>query len=63
MEVVQPGFEVTQGSDRTLDTIELVPYDPEWPYRFEEWRVKLAAALGSTAQRIDHFGSTSIPIV
>ena len=56
-----PGFEVVANSERDLDPIEIVPYDPEWPARFEAWRVKLAAALGPTARRIDHFGSTSIP--
>jgi GrpB-like predicted nucleotidyltransferase (UPF0157 family) len=59
--VMQPGFEVAPGSDRALDPIEIVPYNPEWPARFESWRSKLAAALGPTARRIDHFGSTSIP--
>ncbi len=56
-----PGFEVTGDSDRDLEPIELVPYDPEWPARFETWRLKLSAALGPTARRIHHFGSTSIP--
>ena len=58
---MQPGFEVAPGSDRDLDPIEIVAYDPEWPARFESWRKKLAAALGPTARQIDHFGSTSIP--
>jgi GrpB-like predicted nucleotidyltransferase (UPF0157 family) len=58
---MQPGFEVVPGSDRALDPIEIVAYDPKWPARFESWREKLAAALGPTARRIDHFGSTSIP--
>ena len=61
MVVTQPGFEVISGTDRPLDPIDLVPYDPEWPERFEAWRQKLAAALGETARRIDHFGSTSVP--
>jgi GrpB-like predicted nucleotidyltransferase (UPF0157 family) len=61
MRVTQPGFEVTPGSDRQLEGIELVPYDPEWPRRFESWRQSLATALGETARRIDHFGSTSVP--
>lgn len=61
LQATEPSFEVTSGSDRALDRIELVPHDPEWPRRFEEWRQKLATALGETARRIDHFGSTSIP--
>lgn len=61
LHVMERGFEVASGSDRALDTIEIVPYDPAWPLQFEAWRRKLAAALGGTARRIDHFGSTSIP--
>ena len=55
------GFEVTADSERDLEPIELVPYDPQWPARFEAWRKKLSAALGPTARQIHHFGSTSIP--
>jgi GrpB-like predicted nucleotidyltransferase (UPF0157 family) len=61
MHVMQPGFEVAPGSDRDLDLIEIVAYDAKWPARFERWREKLAAAVGPTARRIDHFGSTSVP--
>jgi GrpB-like predicted nucleotidyltransferase (UPF0157 family) len=61
MRVTQPGFELAPASDREFDPIEVVPYDPEWPARFKVWREKLAAALGKTARRIDHYGSTSIP--
>ena len=61
MQVMEPGFEVVSGSDRDLDPIEIVAYDPEWPARFDSWRAKLTAALGPTARRIYHFGSTSIP--
>lgn len=59
--VMYPGFELTTNSERGLEPIEIVPYDPEWPRRFEEWRAKLAAALGPVARRIDHYGSTSVP--
>lgn len=61
MHEMQAGFEVIPGSDRGLEVIELVPYDPEWPARFESWRRRLAYALGPTAKHIDHFGSTSVP--
>jgi len=43
------------------DPIELVDYDPAWPGRFEQMRTRLAAALGDTALRIDHVGSTAVP--
>lgn len=58
---IDPSFEYLAGSERPPDPIELVPYDPLWPARYESWRQRLAAALGPTARRIDHFGSTSIP--
>ena len=43
------------------DTIEVVPYDPAWPAAFEVEAVRIRAALGSSALRIDHNGSTSVP--
>lgn len=42
-------------------TLEVVPYDPGWPAAFEAEAVRLRAALGPLALRIDHNGSTSIP--
>jgi GrpB-like predicted nucleotidyltransferase (UPF0157 family) len=42
-------------------TIAVVPYDPGWPLAFERERARLAAALGHTALRIDHHGSTAVP--
>jgi len=41
--------------------IELVPPDPEWPRRFARVRDLIAGALGDTAVRVDHVGSTSVP--
>jgi len=41
--------------------VEIVPYDPIWPARFAQLGSELRAALGTTALRIDHIGSTSIP--
>jgi GrpB-like predicted nucleotidyltransferase (UPF0157 family) len=49
------------GADRPADPVEIVAYDPEWPARFEAMRARLASALGATAVRIDHVGSTAIP--
>ena len=43
------------------DGITLVPYDPGWPAAFETEAVRLRAALGALALRIDHHGSTAIP--
>ena len=43
------------------DPVEVVPYDPTWPDRYEQWRQRLAAAFGEAAVRIDHVGSTAVP--
>ena len=40
---------------------DLVAYDPGWPAAFEAEAVRLRAALGTLALRIDHHGSTSVP--
>ena len=41
--------------------IEVVPYDPAWPDRFEQLRSVLVPALGEVAIAIEHVGSTSVP--
>jgi GrpB-like predicted nucleotidyltransferase (UPF0157 family) len=41
--------------------IEIVPYNPNWQVEFERIAVVLHGALGDTALRIDHIGSTSVP--
>lgn len=40
--------------------IEIVDYDPRWPDRYRSERTRIAAALGETAVRIEHIGSTSV---
>jgi GrpB-like predicted nucleotidyltransferase (UPF0157 family) len=61
MPVVWPGFETTQGSERSGDPIHIVDYDPTWPSRYDGWHETLRSCLGGTALRIDHVGSTSVP--
>jgi GrpB-like predicted nucleotidyltransferase (UPF0157 family) len=56
-----PGFAVTEGSDRPSVPLVVVDYNPAWPQTYERWRQRLAAALGRTAIRIEHVGSTSVP--
>ena len=56
-----PGFEQVAGSDRKVDPIELVAYDPGWPARFNVWKQRLLGALDPTPRRIDHVGSTAVP--
>jgi len=41
--------------------INIVDYDPAWPKKFETQAAIIAAALGETALRIEHIGSTSVP--
>jgi GrpB-like predicted nucleotidyltransferase (UPF0157 family) len=40
--------------------IEVVPYDPHWPYFFEEEAAKIKQALGTNCLAIHHVGSTSV---
>jgi GrpB-like predicted nucleotidyltransferase (UPF0157 family) len=56
-----PGFELLPESGRGADPIKLVPYDIEWPRRFQNWRQKLIDALHLPAERIQHVGSTAVP--
>jgi GrpB-like predicted nucleotidyltransferase (UPF0157 family) len=42
-------------------TVEVVPYDPAWPMLYEQHRLRVAAALGGAASRIEHIGSTAVP--
>lgn len=41
--------------------IIIADYDPAWPGKFERHRRVIAGALGATALRIEHIGSTSVP--
>ena len=42
------------------ERVVIVPYDPEWPALFSQLGAALRKALGETALRIDHIGSTAI---
>jgi GrpB-like predicted nucleotidyltransferase (UPF0157 family) len=59
--VVWPGFESTEGSERSPEPVQIAGYDDEWPGRFLLWRDRLSGALGGQAIRIEHVGSTSVP--
>jgi len=41
--------------------IKIISYDSEWPKKFETHAKVIAAALGGSALRIEHVGSTSVP--
>jgi GrpB-like predicted nucleotidyltransferase (UPF0157 family) len=46
---------------REETTIEIVDYTPSWAARFDAERRRIALALGPTARRIEHVGSTAVP--
>lgn len=46
-------------TSKSVPAIELVPYDLEWPARYELARGRIAAVLPHAA--IHHVGSTSVP--
>jgi GrpB-like predicted nucleotidyltransferase (UPF0157 family) len=59
--VQYPGMEFTPTSGRRVqDPVEVVPYREEWAEGFRAWRERLSEALGDTAVRIDHVGSTAL---
>lgn len=41
--------------------VEVVPYDPAWPTRFEELQLHLLSILSGQDVRVEHVGSTSVP--
>jgi GrpB-like predicted nucleotidyltransferase (UPF0157 family) len=45
----------------SLDPVVIVDYSASWQETFEEWRDRLREALGTTARRIEHIGSTAVP--
>lgn len=42
-------------------TIDLAPYDPEWPSSFSRLKKQIVEALGADVLLLEHVGSTSIP--
>jgi GrpB-like predicted nucleotidyltransferase (UPF0157 family) len=40
--------------------IKIVAYDPDWPRKFETHARVIAGALGGSALRVEHVGSTSV---
>ena len=53
----------TAGDQEARDPqrVLLVPWDPEWPGRFQAEHERLCSALSSPPERIQHVGSTSVP--
>lgn len=53
---------ITVGERKPHDApIHLAEYDPRWPALFEREAARIRAALGDTAVRLEHTGSTSVP--
>lgn len=46
---------------REYRPIVLVDYDPAWPELFEREEARIRSALGDSALRVEHTGSTSVP--
>ena len=44
-----------------MERLILSPYDPRWPEQYAKEHVRIAHALGATARRIEHHGSTAVP--
>ena len=49
-----------RGFGRTYPIV-IAAYDPGWPAKYEAEAMRIREALGPTALRIDHIGSTSVP--
>ena len=47
--------------NRPDGTLEVVPYDPAWPARFEAERALLLAAVPDLFLSVEHIGSTAVP--
>jgi GrpB-like predicted nucleotidyltransferase (UPF0157 family) len=43
------------------EAVELEPYNPEWPARFQTLATSVRTALGDPALEVEHVGSTSVP--
>jgi GrpB-like predicted nucleotidyltransferase (UPF0157 family) len=43
------------------ETVAIVPYDPQWPHRFDTLAERIRLVLGETALDVEHVGSTSVP--
>jgi GrpB-like predicted nucleotidyltransferase (UPF0157 family) len=42
------------------ETVTIVPYNPEWPRRYQALSAEIRTALGDAALGIEHIGSTSV---
>jgi GrpB-like predicted nucleotidyltransferase (UPF0157 family) len=38
----------------------LVDYDPEWPFAFEQEKLRIHSAIGDAVRGVEHYGSTAV---
>jgi GrpB-like predicted nucleotidyltransferase (UPF0157 family) len=43
------------------ETVQIVPYDPNWPEVFRDERCRLLERFPVIVRRVEHFGSTAVP--
>lgn len=43
------------------ELLEIVPYDPQWPHRYQKLAERVRLALGEVVLDVEHIGSTSVP--
>jgi GrpB-like predicted nucleotidyltransferase (UPF0157 family) len=43
------------------ELLAIVPYDPEWPHRYQKLAEQIRLALGAAVLEVEHIGSTSVP--
>jgi len=54
-------FTMGPTNEKMTAPVTVVPYDPDWPRRFDEERRVLAAVFGGSEAVIEHVGSTAVP--
>jgi len=43
------------------EPVHLVEHDPSWGVQAADWMLRIKVAVGSTAESIEHIGSTAVP--
>lgn len=57
----EPDTDPWVGGPPPPESIELVPYNPQWPARYDTLADDIRSALGSDVLDLEHIGSTSVP--
>lgn len=56
-----PGYSRGSTARRVREPVVILPYDRNWPGRYQGWRARVLDVLGDTAIRVEHVGSTAVP--